>query len=85
LSEWLNVKEAAEALGLDESTVYRLCRAHKIPHRRMGVRGGRITFTREDLAAYLASCVVPVGAPEDPTPPTPVRLKHIRPQGSRRA
>ena len=79
---WLSVKQAAQRLGIDESTVYRLCRSRKIPHRRLGSGGGRIAFTAEDLSAYLESCQVPMGEPE--TFVLPVRLKHFRPQGSRR-
>ena len=83
---WLTVKDAAESLGLDESTVYRLCRSRKIPHRRIGAGGGRIVFTREDLSAYLESCVVPVAPIEpEPAPAQNVKLRYVRPQGSRRA
>lgn len=82
---WLSVKDAAEALALNASTVYRLCQAGKIPHSRMGAGSGRVRFTRKDLADYLESCRVPLAASAvDPEMP-PVRLKHYRPQGSRRA
>jgi excisionase family DNA binding protein len=82
--DWLTVKQAAEALKLDVSTLYRLCRARKIRHRRIGNGAGRIVFTQSDLAAYLDSCVVEVGPEPEPTP-LPVRLRNFRPQGSRRA
>lgn len=82
----MNVSEAAARLNLDESTVYRLCRARKIRHRRIGAGGGRISFTEDDLQAYLDSCVVEVVTPEDSSaPPPPVRLKYVRAQGARRA
>lgn len=85
MSQWMSVKEAAEQLGVDQSTVYRLCQSRKIQHRRIGAGGGRIVFRQEDLAAYLASCLVPVG-PLDPDPvESPgFRLKHVRLPGTSR-
>jgi excisionase family DNA binding protein len=84
-SNWLSVKQAAESLGLNETSVYRLCQAKKIPHRRIGAGGGRIVFTPEDLAAYLESCRVPIGEATPEPAAYPVRLEFFRPQGSRRA
>lgn len=83
-SPWLTVRQAADHLKVDISTLYRLCKARKIRHRRIGTGSGRIVFTAADLASYMESCVVEVGPEPEPMPP-PTRLKYIRPQGSRRA
>jgi predicted DNA-binding transcriptional regulator AlpA len=85
MSDWLSVKDAELFLKLDASTIYRLCKAKQIPHRRIGTRGGRIVFTQADLDSYLDSCVVPVELPKTEPETLPVRLKYVRPQGSRRA
>ena len=84
MADFLSVRQAAEQLHLDQSTVYRLCGARKIQHRRMGTGKGRIVFTTADLDQYLESCVVPVGVPE-PVESHTARLKHVRPQNFRRA
>lgn len=82
----LTVKQAAECLGVDQSTIYRLCQGRSIAHRRIGVGAGRIFFTEDDLGAYLAACAVPVGEPEprvDRVSLEEVR-KYFRPQGESR-
>jgi excisionase family DNA binding protein len=63
---WLNVTAAAKYLGLDPATVYRLCTARRIRHRRVGVGSGRIVFSQADLDSYLEACVVEVGEPLEP-------------------
>lgn len=85
---FFSVKDAAARLGVDQSTVYRLCHARRIAHRRIGTGAGRIVFTEADLGAYLASCVVPVGDPEPASPrhqiPMDVLRTRLRPQGEGR-
>jgi excisionase family DNA binding protein len=80
-TRWHDVPAAAEYLGLDRTTVYRMCQARQIRHRRIGPGSGRIVFDRADLDAYLTSCVVEVDLPEEDEP---VRLKHLRPIGRAR-
>jgi excisionase family DNA binding protein len=78
---WHDVPAAAEDLGLDRTTVSRMCQARQIRHRRIGPGSGRIVFDRADLDAYLASCVVEVDLPEEEEP---VRFRHLRPPGRAR-
>lgn len=47
----LSVPEAAEELGVDKSTVYRLAANGTLPHVRIG---RRIVIPREALARWLA-------------------------------
>lgn len=72
--ERMSVADAAKYLGLDRTSVYRMCDARKIRHRRMGLNGGRIVLDRADLDAYLESCVV------EPNPPAaePFQFRHLR-------
>lgn len=53
----LTVKEAAEALGISESTVYWMCYQKEIPHNRVKARGskgkGRILISRSALEKWL--------------------------------
>ena len=84
-SRWLTVADVAGQLGLDPCSVYRLCRARKIPHRRIGAGSGRIVFTPADVDAYLAACVVEVatsGPEEGPRPSPRASLEFFVPQGS---
>jgi excisionase family DNA binding protein len=71
--------EAAEYLGVERTLVYRLCDARKIRHRRVGLGRGKIQIEKADLDAYLESCVIEVGVPEEP-----FQFKHVRPPGHRR-
>ncbi len=76
----LTVKQVAERLGCCPGTVYLLCAAGKLMHRRVGLGRGRIRVSEEDLAAYLAAAKVEGLAQPRPTPPPlPYRLKHLRP------
>jgi excisionase family DNA binding protein len=56
----MTVKEAAEELNLNPSTVYELCAKGRLGHRRIGLRkgSGRIEITEAHLSAYLESCEV---------------------------
>lgn len=57
----MTVQEAADRLGVGQSTVYSLCRTRKLGHCRVGLRRGTIRITPEDLDAYLASVRVEPG------------------------
>ena len=74
ISQYLTAEEAADQLGVNVNTIYRLCHARQICHRKPGKK---YLFTREDLEAYLASCKV------EPQPPkgngeTRTNLKHLK-------
>lgn len=53
----LTVREAAEALGVSESTVYWMCYQKEIPHNRVKARGtkgqGRILIPKAELEKWL--------------------------------
>ncbi len=53
----LNVKEAAKALGVSESTVYWMVYTNEIPHRRVKARGGKgkgkILISRKMLEEWI--------------------------------
>jgi excisionase family DNA binding protein len=48
-----SVREAAERLSVPPSTVYGLCEAGELTHRRVGRGRGCIRFLEEDLQEYL--------------------------------
>jgi excisionase family DNA binding protein len=70
-ANWLDVKQAAERLGLSRSIVYQLAASGKLAHYKIGPNGGRIRFRPEDIAAYLEGCRVGGPAPPAPTPKRP--------------
>jgi excisionase family DNA binding protein len=74
----LSVIEAARRLNVSRATVYNLCASGELPHRRIGVAGGRIRFAEEDLKEYLERKRVG-GRREQPTAPAPrpLRLRHL--------
>lgn len=59
---WHSVQEAAGLIGLNVNSVYALVISRRIGHRRIGVRPGhgKIQISDENIAAYLASCEVPI-------------------------
>lgn len=58
-NDLLTVKEAAARARLSKSLVYELCRAGRLKHFRVGVRGrGKILIAPADLDALLAECRV---------------------------
>jgi excisionase family DNA binding protein len=63
-----SVKDAARLLGLSVDSVYALCKARKLKHRRKGMRQGRIEITEEAISEYLASCDVDIEQPPIPAP-----------------
>ncbi|MNW27537.1 Helix-turn-helix domain protein [compost metagenome] len=51
----LDVREAAEQIGISEKLIYRLCSTGSIPHERYGVPGSKrpvIKFRLSDLEAW---------------------------------
>jgi excisionase family DNA binding protein len=78
--DWLTVAQAAEKLGMNVATLYRLVRARKIRHRRIGNGGGRIVFTEADLTGYLDACLVEIGPEPEAEPVTYPKLRNFRPQ-----
>ncbi|GIP57877.1 helix-turn-helix domain-containing protein [Paenibacillus woosongensis] len=53
----LDVREAAELLGVSEKLIYRMCQEGSIPHERFGISGSRkpaIKFRLSDLEAWRA-------------------------------
>lgn len=54
----MTVQEAAKVLEVSPRTVYYLCAAGEIPHRRYGVRRGVIRIDAAELNAYKARCMV---------------------------
>lgn len=69
----MTVPEAAEFLGVKESTVYELVALRKLAHYRVGARGrGKIVLERADVEAFKASCrVEPEGPRSTRVPPKP--------------
>jgi excisionase family DNA binding protein len=74
IDQYLTAEDAADQLGVNVNTIYRLCHARRIRYRK---HGKRYLFTREDLTAYLDSCVV---EPQEPKArgETRVKLKHLK-------
>jgi excisionase family DNA binding protein len=72
-----SVKQAAEHLGVSASKIYQLVSAREISFYRVG---GKILFSDEDLAAFLARCRVEISshAAITPIPRTRLRLKHLK-------
>ena len=53
---WHAPAEAAPLLGLCLDTVYRLCAAGSLRHRRIGPRGGKLQISDTAIGEYLAAC-----------------------------
>src|SRR3954454_22806006 len=54
-SPYLTVKEAAEFLGINASSIYEMVAANLLVHHRIGPKNGRIRFKASDLDAYVES------------------------------
>jgi excisionase family DNA binding protein len=54
----LTVREAATRLGLSAASVYALCAARKLRHRRVGVGRGKIVIPPDAIDEYLARSTV---------------------------
>lgn len=71
----MNVRQAAQRIGISASKLYQLVARRAIAHYRIG---GRIVFQDVDVDSYLASCRVGAVAPVATTAPSvPFRLKHL--------
>jgi excisionase family DNA binding protein len=69
----MTVHEVAEILEIAPSLVYRLCRAGRMPHRRIGLGRGAIRITEADLAEFLEAARVGIRAEEEMPKPEPAR------------
>lgn len=70
------VKAAARRLGISVSKLYQLAAQHRIGHYRIG---GKILFSEQDIAAFLAGCRVGVAAaPAAATTVPQLKLKHLK-------
>jgi excisionase family DNA binding protein len=54
----MTVREAARALEVSESLVYKLCAAGRLGHRRVGLGKGVIRIDPEHIAAFNRACAV---------------------------
>lgn len=54
--EWLNVKEAADFLGVSDRTVRNLCNERKLKHRRLSERN--IQFQIDWLEEFANSLII---------------------------
>jgi excisionase family DNA binding protein len=75
----LNVKQAAERMGISESLVYELCACGALPHVRIGRPGSRgcIRLTEADIQEFLASQKVGGSAAARPPPKQKRVFKHV--------
>ena len=73
----MTVQQAAGRIGISASKLYQLVAGRQIGHYRVG---GRILFSDEDVASFIARCRVGViaGAPPAPDRSLLPRLKHLR-------
>ena len=53
VNQLMTVAQAAEYLGVSESTVRKHVRQREIPHYRIGIERGAIRFDPDDLDAFL--------------------------------
>ena len=74
VSVMLRVSDVALRLDISRSLVYQLVEQGKLSCYRVGLRGGSLRFTDEDVHAYLETCRVEgeLVQPERP------RLKHVK-------
>ncbi len=59
----MTVQEAAKILELSPRSVYALCAAGKIRHRRVGLNRGAIRLDRRDVEVYRDGGIVVVAPP----------------------
>lgn len=71
----LSVRQAAEQLGVAETTVYGLCRQNLLRHFRVGMGRGTIRVREEDLDKFIEDAVV---QSEEPTATQGRRSRHQR-------
>ena len=70
----LNVRQAAERLGISTALVYALVASRKLRHERHGLGRGTIRLTKEALEEYRRGVTVEAVA----TPPPPTRRRKLR-------
>jgi hypothetical protein len=73
MSALLTLADAAAYLGLSMRSM-RMIGPDRLPKYKVGPRGGKVMYLREDVEAYLASC-------KQPVPPKIVRRMVGRPDG----
>jgi len=71
----INVKNAAQRLGISQSKLYQLINMRCIAHYRIG---GKVVFSETDIDAYLVSCRVGAAATVATAPHAHVKLKHLQ-------
>jgi excisionase family DNA binding protein len=70
-----SIKETASILGISDSTLRGMVNRKEIGHHRIG---GKIQFSDEDIAEFLATTHVPRKEKGEPKlPPRPIKLKHL--------
>jgi excisionase family DNA binding protein len=75
----LNVKQAAERMGVSAATVYLLCARRRLRHTRIGLGRGKIAIAEEAVDEYLKGREVGPEAPKPTPAPRPrVRFEHLR-------
>lgn len=78
----MNVKQAAEALGISPALVYALCSARKLRHERHGLGRGKIVIPLDALDEYRQRCTVGVEEVVEEAPaPAPARPARTRQGG----
>ncbi len=76
----MNVRQAAERMGISDSLVYELCACGSLPHVRIGRPGSRgcIRLTEADILEFLASQKVGGSAAARPPPRQQKKVfKHV--------
>jgi excisionase family DNA binding protein len=73
------VKEVAKELRVSVATVYAMCAARKLTHRRVGVGRGKILIPSDSVSEYLNGGTVEAST-KAPTAPTAFKPPRLRPQ-----
>lgn len=74
----LSIKEAAALLGLSCGLMYALCARKKIRHERYGLGRGTIKIPEEAIDEYRRSVTIGPHPAAIPSPPAPVKFKHLK-------
>jgi excisionase family DNA binding protein len=72
----VNVRQAADRLEVSVATVYGLVASGKLKHYRIGNGRGVVRISDEHIAEFLNKAEPK--RLQDPPPPAPRRLKHLR-------
>jgi excisionase family DNA binding protein len=70
----MTIMQAARKIGISASKLYQLVAARQIAHYRVG---GKIIFSEDDIASFLAGCRVSATPAANITQPPRLKLKHI--------